>query len=123
MSDYVAIKDLPIFADERGELVVFDSMSIPFEIKRVFWMDVTIGQVRGGHRHIKTDQYLVCLKGTVEVYLDDGQRKLNVTLDSINKCLLVKHTDWHTMRFIEDSILIVLASHSYEPEDYIYESY
>ena len=96
---------------------------IPFEIKRVYYIYDAIGK-RGGHRHKNTDQALICLNGSCEIYLNNQGEESTVLLDSPEKCLIVHKDDWHTMdQFSKGSILLVLASTKYDVNDYIDEPY
>lgn len=114
---------LPQFKDTRGTLTVMEK-SIPFEIKRIFYIHGAEGYSRGGHRHHKTIQALVCVSGTCVISNDNGQEKNDYVLDSNEKCLLLYPEDWHTMHsFSSDAVLLVLASTIYDPNDYIDEPY
>ncbi|MGN7761969.1 sugar 3,4-ketoisomerase [Paenibacillus sp. 22594] len=108
--------------DERGQLTVLEeNKSIPFEFKRVFYIYGTIAGVRRGfHAHYKTRQALICVKGSCKVHLDNTKRTEEVELDSPNTILILEPNDWHEMYdFSPDCVLLVLASHLYDPEDYI----
>lgn len=114
--------ELPSFGDDRGNLTVAQDL-IPFEIKRVYYISKVVGK-RGGHRHKSTDQALICLNGSCEIYLNNNGVENTVLLDNPNKCLIVDRDDWHTMdKFTEGSILLVLASTEYDVNDYIDEPY
>ena len=113
---------LPTMRDERGHLTVLDKV-LPFDICRSFWIYGADGNIRGGHRHHKTRQALVALKGSVTVHMDDGKNKETVILSQPHECLIVEPKDWHTMDFGPDSILMVFASHSYDKNDYIHDPY
>ena len=116
------IIDLPTFKDERGWLTVMEKL-LPFEIKR-FYCIYDVAQKRGGHRHKKTVQALICVGGSCEVYVNDGQKKETFLLDSHSKCLLLEPEDWHTMdKFTKGSTLLVFASEFYDKDDYIDEEY
>ena len=108
--------------DPRGRLTVVED-ELPFQSERTFWITEADGQVRGGHRHQRTRQGLVALLGKVTVFLDNGQRQVNVSLDNPSKCLIVEPSDWHTMTFEQGAILLVFASQPYDPADYINERY
>ena len=116
------IIDLPTFVDERGSLTVVENL-LPFEIKRFYYIyDVTAK--RGGHRHHKTVQALICLCGSCEIYLNDGTKEETVVLNTPKKCLLVEPKDWHTMdNFSQGSVLLVFSSELYDKNDYIDEEY
>lgn len=108
--------------DERGLLTVIEGNdSIPFDIKRVFYIYGTLPEVRRGyHAHYKTRQALVCVSGKCKVYLDNTRRKTDVTLNSPTKILILEPNDWHEMYdFSDDCVLLVLASHLYDEADYI----
>lgn len=116
------IIDLPTFSDSRGSLSVVEKL-LPFEIKRFYYIyDVT--SKRGGHRHKKTIQALICLGGSCEIYLNDGTKEEIVLLDTPAKCLIIEPKDWHTMdKFTQNSTLFVFSSEYYDKNDYIDEEY
>jgi dTDP-4-dehydrorhamnose 3,5-epimerase-like enzyme len=108
--------------DERGLLAVIEgNKDIPFDIKRVFYIYGTkVGVRRGFHAHYKTRQALVAVYGSCKIHLDNTKRKTDVLLDSPQKVLILEPNDWHEMYdFSPDCVLLVLASHLYDPEDYI----
>ncbi|MFD2703141.1 sugar 3,4-ketoisomerase [Paenibacillus shunpengii] len=118
-SELMTVNEL---GDERGLLTVIEEMkTIPFEIKRVFYIYGTkMGVRRGFHAHYKTRQALICVSGSCKVYLDNTHRKTDVLLDSPTKVLILEPNDWHEMYdFSEDAVLLVLSSHLYNAEDYI----
>jgi mannose-6-phosphate isomerase-like protein (cupin superfamily) len=120
--DRFAILSLPTFRDERGALTVLQDR-LPFPIRRVFWIYGADGLTRGGHRHHKTRQALIAVAGTVTVHMDDGQFRDDIVLDSADRCLLVEPKDWHRMSFGPSSVLLAVASHSYDRADYIETPY
>jgi len=114
--------NLPTFEDPRGILTVVDQ-EVPFAIKRVYYL-YGVTQARGGHRHKKTVQALICLNGSCEIFIHNGKEKETVLLDSPRKLLIVEAEDWHTMdKFSQGAILLVLASEAYDRNDYIDEEY
>lgn len=118
--------DLPNFNDKRGSLTVLDDIknSLPFTVNRIFYIYNVDDSVRGGHRHHTTIQAAICIKGSCVVSNDDGLVKQDFLLDSPSKCLILETHDWHQMhQFSADAIFLVLASHSFNPDDYIYEPY
>ena len=117
------IIDLKTFTDKRGNLTVIEK-TIPFEIKRIFYIYGVDDSVRGGHRHKKTIQAAICLKGQCHIYNNNGQDESTFVLDQPNKCLLLHPDDWHSMdQFSPDAILMVLASEYFDENDYIFEPY
>ncbi|MGI8584335.1 MAG: sugar 3,4-ketoisomerase [Chitinophagaceae bacterium] len=97
---------------------------IPFDIKRIFYIYGVDTSVRGGHRHRKTRQAAICIKGRCIISNNDSRQKEIFILDKPNRCLLLEPEDWHNMHdFSSDAILMVLASEFFDPNDYIYEEY
>jgi UDP-2-acetamido-3-amino-2,3-dideoxy-glucuronate N-acetyltransferase len=108
--------------DLRGSLVSGELEShIPFAPQRFFSvMHVPSKDVRGAHAHRVCEQFLVCLAGSVAVVLDDGRVREEVALESPQLGLYVPPLVWSVQyRYTRDAILLVLASHPYEPRDYI----
>ncbi len=116
------IINLPTFGDERGNLTVVEKL-LPFEIKRFYYIYDVLNK-RGGHRHKETIQALICLGGSCEIYINDGEKEETIVLDSNDKCLILDPKDWHTMdNFSKGSTLLVFASEYYDVNDYIDEEY
>jgi hypothetical protein len=115
--------DLQTFTDKRGNLTVIEKV-IPFDIRRIFYIYGVDDSRRGGHRHHKTVQAAVCLRGSCKIYNNNGHREEVFHLDAPSKCLILGTEDWHEMYdFTPDAILMVLASENYDPADYIFEPY
>ncbi len=117
------IIDLKTFTDARGNLTVIEKV-IPFDIKRVFYIYGVDDSKRGGHRHHKTIQAAICIKGSCTIYNNDGTAENEFELNQPNKCLLIEPQDWHSMyNFSSDAILMVFASEYFDAADYIHQPY
>jgi len=115
--------DLQTFTDVRGNLTVIEKI-IPFDIRRIFYIYGVDKSIRGGHRHKKTIQAAICLKGNCRIFCDNGIDKQEYFLDSPSKCLILFPEDWHIMSdFSKEAILMVVASEYFDKNDYIYEPY
>ena len=118
----IKLVDLPSFGDERGGLIAIESeQSIPFQIKRLYYIFGTqSGVARGFHAHYNLKQVAICVKGSCRMILDDGQHREEVWLDTPNKGLLIGDLVWREMHdFSDDCVLLVLASEHYDEADYI----
>jgi dTDP-4-dehydrorhamnose 3,5-epimerase-like enzyme len=114
---------LKTFVDKRGNLTVIEKI-IPFDIKRIFYIYGVDDSIRGGHRHHKTLQAAICVKGRCTIVNDNGQQVEQFVLDSPDKCVILEPADWHQMiEFSQDAILMVLASEHFDEKDYIFERY
>jgi dTDP-4-dehydrorhamnose 3,5-epimerase-like enzyme len=108
--------------DEEGWLVALEAeKSIPFPIRRVYYIFGTLpGVRRGRHAHRQLRQVMVCLAGTCKVLLDDGRRTEEVFLDSNERGLVLDPMVWHEMHeFSPGCVLMVLADAWYDESDYI----
>jgi UDP-2-acetamido-3-amino-2,3-dideoxy-glucuronate N-acetyltransferase len=117
-----AIHMMSLVKDIRGNLSVGEfSKNVPFNPQRYFLvMDVPTGKVRGEHAHKQCHQFLVCIKGSCAVVVDDGVMREEITLDHINKGLYIPPMIWGVQyKYSSDAILLVFASDYYDPADYI----
>lgn len=117
-----SLHKLKIAKDMRGELSVGEFGSdIPFKPERYFLVyNVPSREARGEHAHKECEQFLICVRGSCGVLLDDGQRRVEITLDRPEVGLYMPPMIWGTQyRYSPDAVLLVFASHSYDPDDYI----
>ena len=112
---------LPKIEERRGNLSVIEKDTIPFEIKRVYYLyDVPSGAERGGHAHKNLQQFLVALSGSFDVVLNDGKESKIVTLNKPFEGLLIKAGIWRELQnFSSGSVCLVVASEVYIEADYI----
>ena len=113
---------LPLIEDLRGKLSFGEiDQHLPFTPKRYFLVfDVPSQEVRGEHAHKTLHEFLVCVKGSVSVALDDGQSRDEIKLDSPNLGLHIPPMAWRVhYKYSSDAILLVLASDVYRADDYI----
>lgn len=118
----VTVHHFPVIADIRGSLTVgeFDR-EIPFVPHRYFMVfDVPSRETRGEHAHRECHQFLVCVRGTCAVVVDDGSKRSEILLDSPAKGLHLPPMIWGVQyRYTSDALLLVFASHHYDASDYI----
>lgn len=118
----VSLHRLRLVEDLRGKLTVAECDSdLPFVPQRYFLVfDVPSKDVRGEHAHRRCHQFLVCVKGSVSVVVDDGTSSEEVLLDAPNLGLHVPPMIWAVQyRHSGNAVLMVLASDPYDPADYI----
>jgi hypothetical protein len=110
-----------VYKDSRGELAALDLEMLPFVVKRVFTIKANgVEIIRGGHAHKECWQFLypsapgvrvsflnLGSTGSVELNLGDG--------------LVVPPFNWIEVTIPNESVIVnVLASHSYDKDDYLY---
>ncbi len=114
--------NLKTVTDHRGSLTVIEKI-LPFDIKRVFYI-YDVKSKRGEHRQKITTQALIALSGSVEIFCNNGKKQESFVLNNPGQCLIVPPEDWHSMdKFSNGSVLLVLSSHEYDPQDIISERY
>lgn len=119
----VRMLEFPQKGDERGNLVIVEGMKdVPFDIKRIFYIygsDKDV--VRGQHANLKSQFVLVNVAGKSKVRVKDGLG--NEAVFSLNRAhtgIYLPEMVWKDMYdFSEDSVLLVLSSEHYDPEEYI----
>ncbi len=114
--------------DLRGNLSAADfEKELPFLPKRHFFVfGVPNKEVRGEHAHYKCHQFLIAAHGSVAVVADDGKNRREVLLDHPSLGFYLPPMTWGVQyKYSEDAVLLVFASHAYDPEDYIrdYDNY
>ena len=117
-----SVIELPKIENRSGNLTsIQNSIEIPFDIKRIFYLyDIPGGKDRGAHAHIECHQFLIAGSGSFDVLLDDGKSKKLVTLNQPYRGLHIPPGIWASeVNFSSGSICLVLASHIYEEDDYI----
>lgn len=116
------------FGDERGKLVVVEGgQTIPFDIKRVFYIygsDSTV--IRGQHANRESEFVLINVAGKSKVRITDVKEEIIVDLDRPMIGVYIPKMVWKDMYdFSSDSVLLVLASTHYDGREYIrnYDEY
>lgn len=120
-NDDVQFIEIPKIKDRRGNLSVVEGDTIPFESKRVYYLyDVPRGSKRGGHCHIKQQEFLIALSGSFDVVLKDGKSKKVMTLNKPNVGLLIVDGIWRELEnFSSGAVCVVIASAEFDETDYI----
>jgi UDP-2-acetamido-3-amino-2,3-dideoxy-glucuronate N-acetyltransferase len=118
----VTLHHLKNVQDMRGSLSVGEfGRDIPFEVKRYFLVyDVPSVEIRGEHAHLRCEQFLIAVKGSVHVVADDGKNREQFVLDKPGVGLYMPPMIWGIQyRYSRDAVLLVLASEHYDSADYV----
>lgn len=118
----VRLIPLPIYSDMRGRLNVAEfEREVPFVPKRYFTVfDVPSRETRGEHAHRQCHQFLICIRGSCTAVADNGSVRQEFLLDSCERGLYMPPMIWGTQyKYSAESMLLVFASHYYDPADYI----
>jgi UDP-2-acetamido-3-amino-2,3-dideoxy-glucuronate N-acetyltransferase len=118
----VTLHEMPFVKDIRGNLSVGEfERNVPFIPQRYFMVtDVPTGKIRGEHAHKECHQFLICIKGSCSVVVDDGEIREEIILDRLNKGLYLPPMIWGVQyKYSTDAVLLVFASDYYDASDYI----
>ena len=108
--------------DERGVLSSAEfPQQLPFITVRCFVVRAnSLGRLRGGHAHHQCRQVLFAIQGRIKVTFEDLSGSGSFVLEGLSKGLYIPPLTWATQEYLDsDSTLLVLASHPYDPNDYI----
>lgn len=118
----VTLHHLKLVRDMRGDLAVGEfQKDVPFEPKRYFLVfNVPSEKTRGEHAHRKCHQFLVCIKGSCAVLVDDGLSRSEVFLNSPDMGIYLPPLIWGVQyKYSSDAVLLVFTSDYYDSSDYI----
>ena len=115
--------ELPtVRSKESGVLTVVENGgSLPFDVRRVYYMyGVPGNRSRGGHAHKHLHQMIVAAAGSFKVTLYDGKDRKTYDLDRPDRGLFVHSGIWNDLfDFSPEAVCMVLASTTFDPEDYL----
>jgi hypothetical protein len=100
---------LPEITGKQGNYSVIEEPTLPFSVKRVYWIYNSIAGISGGnHAHLTADRILVCMKGKARIHLEasDGVR-YDFVLDNPAKGLYFPKLHWITYTLHEDAMVLV----------------
>jgi hypothetical protein len=116
------ILPLPSIQMPQGNITpVHGEREIPFDIARVFYLyDIPGGASRGGHAHLRLQQFIVSVLGAFDVILDDTTTRTTVTLNRAYQGLYVPPMIWaELVGFSSGAVSVVLASLPFDESDYL----
>jgi dTDP-4-dehydrorhamnose 3,5-epimerase-like enzyme len=114
------VVECKVHRDARGMLTIVEE-ELPFVPARLFWITDADGHVRGGHGHKRTEMVLFALSGSVRVNVRGVARDETYVLNRPDVGLYLLPQDWHEMELADHGVLLVVASHVFDPEDYVYD--
>jgi len=113
---------LPKIHNRAGNITALNnSMDLPFDIHRVYYLyDIPGGVLRGGHAHKELQQLIIAVSGSFDIILDDGLNKKTVFLNRPYYGLHIIPGIWRELNnFSSGAICLVMASLEYDEKDYI----
>ena len=110
-----------IAESHRGRLAAIDVSRIPFEVKRVFIVDrVRENGVRSEHAHVRDNQMLYCLNGSLKIKLTSNNLDTKYYILKPTESVMIPKLTWSVITFLEpESSLICFCSEDYDETEYI----
>lgn len=117
----VALIEIPKIENILGTIGVIENDTMPFEMKRVYYLyDIPSSANRGGHAHKELKQVLIAISGSFDVIINDGATQEKITLNKPNVGLLINTNIWRELdNFSSGAVCLVLASAVFDESDYI----
>ena len=106
----------------RGILSFAEFKDLEFQPKRIMIMyGVPKGEIRGEHGHKKDRHYIICTNGKVKVTLTTKEKTETHILNPGDSILQETYV-WGVQEYLEeDTVLTVLCSENFDPEEYIHD--
>jgi dTDP-4-dehydrorhamnose 3,5-epimerase-like enzyme len=117
----ISLINIPKVHDHRGSLAVVENNTIPFGIKRIYYLyDVPSDSYRGGHAHKEQESVIIALSGSFEVITNDGINEKRTLLNKPNMGLYISTNVWREIEnFSSGAVCLVLASTEFNEAEYI----
>ena len=109
-------------SDGYGSLIALEENGqIPFTVKRVYYIFGVDSEVRRGfHSHLKLQQMLICVNGSVKILVKTPYEEEIIELNDPSKGLYIGSMIWREMYdFSPGAVLLVIADGHYDEADYI----
>lgn len=117
----IALIEIPKIENVLGTIGVVENNTLPFEMKRVYYLyDIPSSANRGGHAHKNLKQVLIAISGSFDVIVKDGVTEQKITLNKPNVGLLINTNIWRELdNFSSGAVCLVIASAIFDESDYI----
>jgi hypothetical protein len=122
--DDLELINLPKIQSRSGNITPLqNSIDIPFDIKRIYYLyDIPGGESRGAHGHKQLEQIIIAASGSFDITINDGVSEKTISLNRPYIGLNIKPGLWRDLsNFSSGAICLVLASEPYNEFDYIRE--
>lgn len=116
--------NLSKISDNRGNLTYIQFPDhIPFRMNRVEWIyDVPSGQNRIGQAFKHQQEIIICISGSLEVYLTNGIIEESYILSRPYTALFIPEMTWRQLRnFSTNTVVMLLKSGLRDESEIIYD--
>jgi hypothetical protein len=114
-----------LISDSKIITVAQEVESIPFHVKRIYWISVSDNETDiSAHANKAQSQVMVSLNGSMEVRLEGlGEYKQTFVLKNPGVGLYIPPMYWKEFEYAKHSSVLCFASDFYRAEDYIRDYY
>ncbi|ERL99459.1 WxcM-like protein [Rhodobacteraceae bacterium HIMB11] len=109
--------------NEKGEIIVLENLheSLSLFRRAYFLKSDAKPQSHGQHGHKALKQFFVCLTGSASVYVTNKHFNKTYELSDCAYGLFLPSGFWREITLKPNTILAVIASELYDPEDYVFD--
>jgi len=114
--------NIPCIKEDRGNLCYLqEDETLPLNIRRVFWIyDIPENAERGGHAHRSCSELVFVVKGSFDIYVNNGKDEKTIHCDNPNLGIFIDVNVWCCLKNFEPgTICMVVASDKYDASGYI----
>ena len=111
---------MPTHTDTRGSLTVAEADTLPFDVRRVYWLhSLADGAGRGAHATFGSQQVIVPAHGAFTIALDDGTHTESMRLDHPGQGVWLGSGVWRDLSdFTDGAVVLVMSSTLYADTEY-----
>jgi hypothetical protein len=102
-------------------LYILDKINNLIKIKRIFFIDSKVKDIRGNHGHKKCTQVFISLSGKIKIEIFNGTRTKFYQMRPLIDILKVEPNNWVKIHFKKKQLLMVLCDEYFDHKDYIFK--
>lgn len=116
-------KELKIQSNSHDSLghriIIHDHIDKVINVKRLFFVEIKAGVIKGKHGHFIQNQLMFCISGSLKIITKSSDKECITNLEPGQMIYLPANT-WVSYEAINDSYIAVASDQHYDPKDYYY---
>tara|TARA_B100001063_G_scaffold247052_1_gene289781 strand:- start:47 stop:442 length:396 start_codon:yes stop_codon:yes gene_type:complete len=102
-------------------LFILDKIDKLINIKRIFFINSSVRDIRGKHGHKKCTQVFVSINGKIKIEIFNGKKTKYFIIRPFIDILKVEPNNWVKIHFKKKQLLMVLCDQYFNKKDYIFD--